>query len=188
MNRRQMIMLPGAALVAQQASAQIARVSGTGSRAASQRVSHKILLKYDRPKSIAKVPKNGAKAAKYLSSLNTLLELSSTQYQQAEAIFAGAVTAQATVRSGMKFTRQGLTTAIRSNDSASIGQLSAALGTLEGQHTAIGANANAAFFQLLTADQQNKLTQIKSRPARGEQGVRAEDCAKGAVCRGGFRV
>jgi len=162
MNRRQMIMLPGVALVAHQVSAQAAKASGAGSRPASQRVSHKILLKYDRPKSISKVPKTGAKAAKYLSSLNALLGLTSTQYQQAEVIFAGAVNAQAGIRSNMKFTRQGLTTAIRNNDSAGISQLSAALGNLTGQQTAIGANANAAFFQLLTTDQQNMLTQIKS--------------------------
>ena len=73
MNRRQVMMLPGVALLAQQASAQVARVSTTRSRPVSQRVSHKVLLKYDRPKAISKIPKNENKVAKYLSSLNALL-------------------------------------------------------------------------------------------------------------------
>jgi hypothetical protein len=155
-------MLPGAALVAHQVSAQAAQASGAVSRAASQHVSHKVLLKYDRPKAISKVPKSAAKTTKYLNSLTTLLGLNSTQQQQATAIFAAAVSARAGIRTNMKAARQGLTAAIRNNDSAGIGQLSATLGSLTGQHTAAGATANAAFYQLLSADQQSKLTQIKS--------------------------
>jgi hypothetical protein len=157
-----MIMLPGAALVAHQVSAQVVQASGAVSRAASQHVSHKVLFKYDRPKAISKVPRTEAKLTKYLNSLTTLLGLSSTQQQQASSIFAAAVTAQAGIRSNMKLTRRGLSTAIRNNDSAGISQLSATLGSLTGQHTAAGATANAAFFQLLSADQQSRLTPIKS--------------------------
>ena len=62
----------------------------------------------------------------------------------------------------MKLTRQSLTTAIRNNDTAGINQLSATLGNLHAQMTAGGATANAAFFQILTADQQSMLTQFKS--------------------------
>jgi Spy/CpxP family protein refolding chaperone len=162
MNRRQMIMLPGVALVAQQVSAQAAQAPGAGSRPASQHVSHKVLLKYDRPKAISKVPKSAAKTAKYLSSLTTLLGLSSAQQEQATAIFAAAVAARTPIRANMKTTRQALTTAIKNNNSTGIAQLSVALGNLTGQHTAAGANANAAFYQILTADQQSMLTQIKS--------------------------
>lgn len=162
MNRRQVMMLPGVALLAQQASAQVARVSTTRSRPVSQRVSHKVLLKYDRPKAISKIPKNENKVAKYLSSLNALLGLNSAQQQQAAAIFSSAVAVEAGIRSDMKLTRQSLTTAIRNNDTAGINQLSATLGNLHAQMTAGGATANAAFFQILTADQQSMLTQFKS--------------------------
>jgi Spy/CpxP family protein refolding chaperone len=155
-------MLPGVALVAQQVSAQAAQVPGAGFKPASQRVSHKVLLKYDRPKAISKVPKTEAKTAKYLNSLNALLGLTSAQQQQAAAIFAAAVTVRTAIRGNMKVARQGLTTAIKNNDSAGISQLSASLGNLTGQHTAAGASANAAFYQILTADQQKQLTQIKS--------------------------
>jgi hypothetical protein len=155
-------MLPGVALVAHQVSAQVAQASGGGSTPASQRVSHKLLLKYDRPKAISKVPKTAAKLAKYLNSLNTLLALNSAQQQQAAAIFSAAVGVRAGIRSDMKVARQSLTAAIKNNDSAGIAQLSTALGNLTGQHTAAGANANAAFYQILTTDQQGKLSQIKS--------------------------
>jgi len=150
------------ALVAQQVSAQTAQVSAPGARPASRKVSHKVLLKYDRPKAIFKVPKNDAKTAKYLNSLNTLLGLNSAQQQQATAIFAAAVTARTAIRGDMKAARLSLTAAIKSNDSAGIGQLSTALGNLTAQMTAAGASANAAFYQLLTADQQSQLTQFKS--------------------------
>jgi hypothetical protein len=162
MNRRQMMMIPGVALAASGGSALATQISGAGSQTASQHVSHKILLKYDRPKAISKVPKTEAKTTKYLNSLNVLLALNTAQRQQAAAIFTAAVTVQAGIRSNMKAARQGLTTAIKNNDSAGISQGATALGNLTAQLTAAGANANAAFYQILTPDQQSKLTQIKS--------------------------
>jgi hypothetical protein len=64
----------------------------------------------------------------------------------------------------MKAARQTLTTAIMNNDSGAIGQASMAVGSLTAQLTAAGANANAAFYQILTTDQKNRLslTQFKS--------------------------
>jgi hypothetical protein len=156
------MMLPGVALVAHQASAQVAQVSGARPRPVSQHVSHKVLLKYDRPKAISKVPKTEAKVARYLSSLSVLLGLNSTQQQQAASIFSSAVAVQAGIRSNLKIARQGLTTAIKNNDSSGISQGSVTIGNLTAQLTGAGASANAAFFQLLTTDQQSKLTQIKS--------------------------
>jgi len=162
MNRRQMIMLPGVALVAGQAVAEAAQPPARGARPASQRVSHKVLLKYDRPKAISKIPKTEAKTAKYLASLTTLLALSAPQQEQATSLFAAAVTARKAIRDNMKTARQSLTTAIKNNDSTGIGQLSVALGNLTAQMTAAGASASAAFYQILTFEQQSMLTQFKS--------------------------
>lgn len=157
-------MLPAVALVAQQGLAQVTQVSQSGSERPAQHVSHKVLLKYIRPKAISKVPKNAAKTTKYLNSLNTLLGLTSSQQQQATTIFAAAVTAHATIKSNMKAARQSLTTAIMNNDRGGIGQASMAIGSLTAQLTAAGANANAAFYQILTTDQKNRLsmTEFKS--------------------------
>jgi hypothetical protein len=160
MNRRQMMMIPGVALVAHRGFAQVAHMSEPGSVRAVPHVSHKVLLKFSRPKAISKVPKNEAKSAKYLSSLTTLLSLTSDQQAQAGTIFAAAVTAHAALRTNLKTARTNLGTAIRNNDSAGINQASGAIGNLTAQITAAGANANAAFFQILTPDQQSKLAQF----------------------------
>jgi hypothetical protein len=161
MNRREMFTLPAVALVARQGFAQ---VSQSGSQPAEQHVSHKVLVKFSRPKEISKVPKTEAKATKYLNSLNNLLGLTSSQQQQATTIFTAAVAAHAAIRTNMKAARKSLTTAIKNNDSGGIGQASMAIGSLTAQLTAAGANANAAFYQILTTDQQNKLSlkQLKS--------------------------
>lgn len=162
MNRRDVIMLSGVALAAHRGMAQVEQISRPGSAASLPHVSPKVLLKYSRPKSASKVPKTEAKTAKYLSSLNALLALSAAQQQQATSIFAAAATAQAAVRNNLKAARQSLNSAIRNNDTAAISQASTAIGGLKAQLTAAGANANAAFYVLLTADQQSKLTQFKS--------------------------
>jgi len=164
MNRREMLTLPAVALVARQGFAQVAPISQSSSQPTGQHVSHKVLLKYSRPKAIAKVPKSAAKTTKYLNSLNTLLGLTSSQQQQASTIFTAAATAHTVIRTNLKAARQSLTTAIMNNDSGGIGQASMAIGSLTAQLTAAGANANAAFFQILTTDQKNRLslTQFKS--------------------------
>jgi hypothetical protein len=164
MNRREMLTLPAVALVAHQGFAQVAQMSQSSSQSTGQHVSHKVLLKYSRPKAISKVPKSAAKTTKYLNSLNTLLALTPSQQQQATTIFTAAATAHAAIRTNMKAARQTLTTAIMNNDSGAIGQASMAVGSLTAQLTAAGANANAAFYQILTTDQKNRLslTQFKS--------------------------
>jgi hypothetical protein len=160
MNRRQMIMLPGAALVARQGFAQGAQLSEAVAERPVQHVSHKVLLKFTRPKAVSKVPKTEAKSAKYLNSLTTALSLSSDQQQQAGTILAAAVTAHATLRASLKTARASLSVAVRNNDSAGINQASGVIGNLTAQITAAGANANAAFYHILTPDQQSKLAQF----------------------------
>jgi hypothetical protein len=164
MNRREMFTLPAVALVARQGIAQVTQASQSGSQAAAPHVSHKILLKFSSPKEISKVPKSEAKATKYLTSLTAVLALTPTQQQQATTIFTAAVAAHTTIRTNMKAARRNLTKAIINNDSNGIGQASMAMGGLTAQLTAAGANANAAFFQILTPEQQSKLslTQFKS--------------------------
>lgn len=100
-----------------------------------------------------------------VSMLTTLLTLTTAQQQQATTIFTNAATADATVFSSMKTARQNLDTAIKNNDSASIDQLATTIGNLTAQLTSTQAKADAAFYQILTADQQTKYAQLEASGA-----------------------
>jgi|HubBroStandDraft_1064217.scaffolds.fasta_scaffold259767_1 Spy/CpxP family protein refolding chaperone len=161
MNRRQMVILPGIALAASQGfsqSQQTAATPATGSGG----LSHKAVAHYSRLKSFYTIPKSEAKQVKYISFLTTLLSLTPNQQTAAANIFATASTSHATVKKSMKAARQSLGEAVKNNDSAGINQNSAAIGTLAGQRHSIGASANAAFFQILSGDQQAKFNQFRS--------------------------
>jgi len=151
-NRRQMMILPGIAAVA--ASEGLAQTMAAPSRASRSR-----LKKLRRPKSLYKIPKNEVKTAKYVSRVTPLLALTSDQQQQASAIFKEAVMATSGVRSNLKTARLSLAEAVKNGNRALIEQIAAMMGNLEAQRHAIGANANAAFFQTLTPEQRGKLTQ-----------------------------
>ena len=155
MNRRQMVILPGVALAASRGFAQT-------SETAAATVSHKALARYSRLKSFSKVPKSEAKQAKYIRSLTTLLSLTPNQQTEAASIFAKASAAVAELKTTRKTARRTLGESVSNNDNGRIRQTSIAIGTLTAQHHSIGAGANAAFFQLLTPDQQAKLTQFRS--------------------------
>jgi hypothetical protein len=160
MNRRQMVVLPAVALAASRgfAETQGAVVSTTGSVTNS----HKAIAHYSRPKSYYTIPKNARKQAKYISFLTTVLSLAPNQQADAASIFASASTSDAALKKQIKVIRQSLGESVRANDSAGMSKTAVAIGNLVSQRHVIGANANAAVFQLLTADQQAKLNQIRS--------------------------
>ncbi len=158
MDRRSLVALP-AGIAALAASRAFAQPQATGT--AVPHVSAKTLIKHSGSKAAYKLPKNSGKQARYLNSLTALLSLDSAQQQQASTIFATAATARTSIKSSLKAARKALRDAVRNNDSGAIAQTSTALGVLTGQHIANGAAANAAFFQLLTPDQQTKLSQFQ---------------------------
>ncbi len=88
--------------------------------------------------------------------LTSLLSLTSAQQTQATTIFTNAVTAGQTIHTSLQTDQDSLATAVKANNTATIEQVSAAMGTLQGQLTAINAKADAAFYAILTADQQTK--------------------------------
>ena len=96
-----------------------------------------------------------------VARLTSELGLSSAQQSQATQIFTAAQTAAAAARANNKSNQQALETAVKANDTASIDQLTTALGASYGQALAIESKANAAFYALLTSDQQNT---FNSRP------------------------
>ena len=158
MNRRQMLMIPGAAAAA--ASAALAEVPPHPPTVMG--VSHKRVSKYSKSSEIYKVPKTAAKNTKYVAFLTTLLGLTTDQQQQITAIFTSAMQSQTTLRASMKTARQTLVTAVQNGDTNAIGQVTSGLGLLTAQHLAAGANANLQFLQILTPAQQSLLVQFQS--------------------------
>jgi len=159
MNRRSVIALPGIAAFA--ASRAFGQAQETTSANDGPHVSHKTLAKHTGAKAAYKVPKSAAKQARYLNSLTAMLSLTTGQQLQAAAIFTNAAAARASAHSSLKAARKALSDAVRINDTGAMSQASTALGVLTSQHISSGALANAAFFQLLTPDQQTKLAQYQ---------------------------
>lgn len=98
-----------------------------------------------------------------ISFLTTLLSLTSTQQQEATTIFTNAATTENTLRGSLKTAHQNLRTAVQNNDAATIGSVSTTIGSLTAQLTSAGAKADAAFYQILTPDQQTKFNQFQSQ-------------------------
>jgi Spy/CpxP family protein refolding chaperone len=99
--------------------------------------------------------------------LGAQLGLTDSQKDQAAGIFTAAYTASQSIRSELQTNRQSLSDAVKKNDTASIERLAAASGILNGQITAIDSKAEAAFYALLTVEQQAK---YDSAPRAGPGG------------------
>jgi Spy/CpxP family protein refolding chaperone len=99
--------------------------------------------------------------------LTTVLSLTAAQQQQATTIFTSAANTASSLHSNMKTAHENLRTAIKSNDTAGIDQAAATIGGLTKQLTSAQAKAHAAFYQILTPDQQNKLNQLESERGPG---------------------
>jgi Spy/CpxP family protein refolding chaperone len=170
MNRRQMVLLPGTALLATEVFAQ-SQTDAAASRPSipagslSAHKAMKLTSKYGRAKYAYKVPKTAAKQAKYIGFLSALLSLTTAQQQSAATIFSAALASKTALRPQMKAAHDALSEAVKSNNPTSINQASAAIGALGAQRRALGAQANASFFQILTAAQQASLSQFQLKSA-----------------------
>jgi len=102
-----------------------------------------------------------------VNMLATRLSLTDAQKAQATTIYTQSNSSATTLRTNARTIQQSLSDAVRKNDVNSIDSLSANLGTLEGQIMAIDRKADAAFYAILTPDQQTKYSQ---RPAGGPGG------------------
>jgi Spy/CpxP family protein refolding chaperone len=96
--------------------------------------------------------------------LASRLSLTDDQKAKATTIFTNAQTASQDIRANLRTTRDALLAAVKKNDTAAIDQLSATLGAQNGQLTAIDSKADAAFYALLTADQQAKYDEMPRGP------------------------
>jgi Spy/CpxP family protein refolding chaperone len=110
-----------------------------------------------------KPPSAAEIANRQVKTLTTLLSLTSAQQQQALTIYTNAAKAQQTAMDSDKESRENLRTAIKNNDSASIDQVASTMAQTHAQITSIKAKADAAFYQILTAEQQSKLSDLESQ-------------------------
>jgi Spy/CpxP family protein refolding chaperone len=105
-------------------------------------------------------PDPATQVANQVARLTTLLDLTTAQAAQATSIFTAAQTASATLETTLDTDRTSLQAAIKSNTTATIDQLAAAIGTIEGQLLDIRSKADAAFYAMLTTAQQTKFGSI----------------------------
>jgi Spy/CpxP family protein refolding chaperone len=159
MKRRELV-ISGVALAASRGFAKAQQTSA--SAASSSGLSHKVLAHYTRLKSFSAIPKSAGKQAKYISFLTTLLSLTPSQQTQLASIFSAASASLAALKGNMKAARVDLGKFVTSNDASGMSRTSNLIGKFAAERHTIGAGANAAFFQILTAEQQATLNQYRS--------------------------
>lgn len=101
-------------------------------------------------------------AARQVTFLTQLLTLTTGQQTQATTIFIAAITANQALETQETAARTALVTAVKANNTANITTQANAIGTIAAQRTANTAKADAAFYALLTTDQQTKLDSINN--------------------------
>lgn len=98
-------------------------------------------------------------AQRRVGFLTRQLTLTDAQQQQATTIFTNSATAAAALHDSLRTAQQSLSDAVKANNNVGIDQAAATIGTLTAQLTASDAKADAAFYQILTPDQQTKFNQ-----------------------------
>lgn len=106
-------------------------------------------------------------AQRRVKFLTTMLTLNTSQQQQAATIFTNSATANQSTMASMRAARQSLRTAIQNNDANGISQAATTIGNLTAQSTLADAQAEAAFYQILTPAQQTQYTQYRTQGRGG---------------------
>lgn len=112
-------------------------------------------------------PDPASHAERQVKRLTTLLSLTTAQQQQAATIFATSAKSQSALREQFRAAHESLDAAVKSNNTSAIDQVAATLGNLSAQSTATRAKADAAFYQILTPEQQQKLNEFQSEGPGG---------------------
>ena len=107
-------------------------------------------------------PSDADIVANLVAHLTTLLDLTGAQQTQATTIFTAAQPALDAVRTPMQTAQAALQTAVQKNDSAGIAAAATQIGTLTVQQVVAQAKADAAFYAILTPDQQTKFAALKA--------------------------
>ena len=112
------------------------------------------------PRADGAPPDPATMVANQVARLTTQLNLTAGQASQATTIFTNAQSAAAPLRTSLNANHEAMRAAVKSNAISTIDQLAASNGLLSAQLEAIQNKANAAFYAILTADQQAKFDQI----------------------------
>lgn len=109
-------------------------------------------------------PPDPAKMAqRHLDFLTKQLSLTPQQQQQANTIFSDAASNAKANHDQMRAAHDSLKAAIQKNDSAGIEQAANTIGNLTTQMITAHAKAQAAFYQVLTPDQQTKMNEMEAK-------------------------
>ncbi|MGA3106317.1 MAG: periplasmic heavy metal sensor [Terriglobales bacterium] len=95
--------------------------------------------------------------------LTTVLSLTKTQQQQAKQLYLASATSEQTIHNNMRQAREGLRAAVKNNDSASIDEAANTIGQMTAQLESTHAKTDAALYQILTPEQQTKLSELQSQ-------------------------
>lgn len=111
----------------------------------------------------------GGREGHQLNFLAGYLSLTDSQKEQAKAIFDAAAAQAETLSGSMESARTALDAAIKAGaPDSEIDRLSAAVGAVTGQLTAVQAKARVKFRAILTPEQKTKLDELEGR--RGRRG------------------
>ena len=109
-------------------------------------------------------PPDPAKMAQHrINFLTKQLSLTPQQQQQATSIFGEIANNAKATHDQMRTAHDSLKAAIQKNDSAGIEQAANTIGSLNTQMILAHAKAQAAFYQILTPDQQTKMNELESQ-------------------------
>lgn len=100
-------------------------------------------------------------AANIVARLTTLLDLTSAQQTEATTIFTTDATADAAIATSMQTAQTALQTAVKANSTSGIAAAATTIGSLAAQQATADGIADAAFYQILTADQQTKYATLQ---------------------------
>jgi Spy/CpxP family protein refolding chaperone len=98
--------------------------------------------------------------AREVARLTTLLTLTTEQQTQATAIFTTEQTAMSSLFPSLQAAHKALQAAVKTQDTTAIATLSAQIGTLTTRETQARSTAQAAFYAILSNDQQTKYEQL----------------------------
>ena len=98
-----------------------------------------------------------------VNRLTNVLGLTDAQQQQATRIFTDAATKASTIFTSLRSAHTDLKTAAQQNNASNIHIAATSIGNLTAQLTEVEALAQAAFYAILTPDQQTKLNQVDGR-------------------------
>jgi Spy/CpxP family protein refolding chaperone len=108
--------------------------------------------------------------ANLVQRLTALLTLTTAQQAQATTIYTTEQTALSDLATSMQTARTALQTAIKANDLTAIITQATQIGSLTTQQVEDQAKAEAAFYAILTTDQQTKYNQLHSVGLGGRGG------------------